>query len=97
METYFKFQLKPVESPSFFHNMVLKHLVLNFNHVCVCLCWPIGLMGRVFVNGLGDQGSISGRYTKDSKKMLFDPSLLNTQHYKVQIKGKVKLSKLVLV
>ena len=31
---------------------------LSFNRL-------IGLVGRVFANGLGDQGSIPGRHTKD--------------------------------
>ena len=31
--------------------------------------------------------------TKDIKKMVFDAALLNTQHYKVRIKGKVEQSR----
>ena len=47
-------------------------------------------MVRVFANGPGDLGSISrSSHTKDSK-MVLDASLLNTQHYKVRIMGKVK-------
>ena len=47
----------------------------------------IGLMGGVFANGPGDRGSISrSSHTKDSK-MVLDATLLNTQHYKVWIKG----------
>ena len=53
----------------------------------------IGLVGRVFVNGLGDRGSIPGRLIPKSQKMLFDSSLLNTQHYKVSIKDKVEQSR----
>ena len=49
----------------------------------------IGQMGRVFINGPGDQGSIPGCHTKDSKKLVLDATLLNTQHYKVWNKGKV--------
>ena len=40
----------------------------------------IGLVGRVFANGPGDLGSIPGRVTPKT--------LLNTQQYKVHIKGK---------
>ena len=49
-------------------------------------------MSRVFANGPGDWGSIPGRHAKDSK-MVLDASLLNTQHYKVRIKGKVDQSR----
>ena len=47
-------------------------------------------MGRVFVNGPGDWGLIPGRVIPKTQKMVFDASLLNTQHYKVSIKGKVE-------
>ena len=46
-------------------------------------------MVRVFINGLGDLGSISGRVIPKTQKMVLDASLLNTQHYKVWIKSKV--------
>ena len=46
-------------------------------------------MVRVFANGLGDLGSISGRVLPKTQKMVLDASLLNTQYYKVRIKGKV--------
>ena len=49
----------------------------------------INQVGRVFANGLGDRGSISGRFISKTKKMVLDTSLLNTQYYKVRIKGKV--------
>ena len=53
----------------------------------------IGLMSRVFANGLGDRGSIPGRVIPKTLKMVFDATLLNTQHYKVRIKGKVEQSR----
>ena len=43
---------------------------------------------RVFANGPGDLGSIPGRVIPKTQKMVLDASLLNTQHYKVRIKGK---------
>ena len=46
--------------------------------------------GRVFANGPGNQGSIPGQRLK---KMVLDAALLNTQHYKVQIKDKVEQSR----
>ena len=53
----------------------------------------IGLVGRVFANGSGDRGSILGRVIPKTQKMVLDTSLLNTQHYKVRIKGKVEQSR----
>ena len=50
------------------------------------------IVGRVFANGLGDLGSISGRVIPKTLKMVLDTSLLNTQHYKVRIQGKVEQS-----
>ena len=50
----------------------------------------IGLLVRVFANGPGDLGSIRCRVIPMAFKMVFDISLLNTQQYKVRIKGKVE-------
>ena len=50
-------------------------------------------MGGVFANGLGDQASIPGRVIPKTQKIVLDASLLNTQHYKVWIKGKMKQSR----
>ena len=49
--------------------------------------------GRVFANGLGDWGSIPGPVIPKTFKMVLDTSLLNTQQYKVHIKGKVEQSR----
>ena len=46
-------------------------------------------MGRVFANDPGDLGSIPGRVILKTLKVVLDTSLLNTQQYKVRIKGKV--------
>ena len=53
----------------------------------------IGLVGRVFANGPVDLGSIPGRIIPKTLKMVLDTSLLNTQQYKEQIKGKVEQSR----
>ena len=46
-------------------------------------------MVRMFVDGPGDRSfSPRSRHTKDTK-MVLDTALLNTQHYKVRIEGKV--------
>ena len=49
-------------------------------------------MVRVFANGPGDLGSIPGRVIPKTKKMVLDATMLNTQHYKVRIKGKMEQS-----
>ena len=53
----------------------------------------IGQAVRVFANGPGDLGSIPDRVIPKTQKMVLDASLLNTQHYKVRIKGKVEQSR----
>ena len=53
----------------------------------------IGLAVRVFANGPGDLSSIPGRVIPKTQKMVLNASLLNTQHYKVRIKGKVEQSR----
>ena len=53
----------------------------------------IGLVGRVFTNGLEDLVSISGRVIQNILKIVLDTALLNTQQYKVRMKGKVEQSR----
>ena len=50
-------------------------------------------MGWVFTNGPRDLGSIPGRVIPKTLKIILDTFLLNTQHYKVHIKGKVEQSR----
>ena len=45
-------------------------------------------MSTVFANGPREQGSILSRVIAKTLKMVLDAALLNTQHYKVRIKGK---------
>ena len=47
-------------------------------------------MSRVFTNGPRDRGSIPGQVIPKTQKVVLDATLLNTQHYKVWIKGKVE-------
>ena len=42
----------------------------------------------MFANGPADWGSIPGRVIPKTQKLVFDASLLNTQYYKVVMKGK---------
>ena len=66
-----------------------------YMHVCIYIYIvpDIGLAVRVFANGPGDLGSVPGRVIPKTQKMVLDASLLNTQHYKVRIKGKVEQSR----
>ena len=48
----------------------------------------ISLMSRVFFDGSGDLGSISGRVIPKILKIVLDAALLSTPHYKVRMKGK---------
>ena len=50
-------------------------------------------MDRVVANSPEDLGSIPGQVIPKTLKMVLDTSLLNTQQYKVRIKGKVEQSK----
>ena len=50
-------------------------------------------MSGVFANGPGDRGSIPGHVIPKTQKVVLDSALLNTQHYKVRIKGKVEQSR----
>ena len=42
----------------------------------------VGLVSRVFANGLEDQGLIPGQVIPKTQKMVLDAILLNTQRYK---------------
>ena len=72
-------------------NKELKPFIIADNNNSDLL--DLGIMVRVFANGLDDQGLILGRVIPQTQKMVLDASLLNTQHYKISIKGKVKQSK----
>ena len=51
------------------------------------------LSSIVFASGPGDQGSVPGQVLSKTQRMVLDAALLNTQHYKVLIKGKVEQSR----
>ena len=53
----------------------------------------IGPVGRVFAIGPEGLGSISGHVILKTLNMVLDTSLLNTQQYKLCIKGKVEQSR----
>ena len=50
----------------------------------------IGIMVRVLANDPVDGDSIPGRVIPKTQKMVLNATLLNTQHYKVRINGKVE-------
>ena len=50
-------------------------------------------MSRVFANDPQAWGSILGLVIPMTQKIVLDAALLNTQHYKLRIKGKVEQSK----
>ena len=67
--------------------------VIMYIYVTVCIIYKYIVLGRVFTNGLGDQGSIPGRVMPKTQKIVLGISLFNTQHYKVHIKSKMEQSK----
>ena len=76
------------------NNLLLKgNKVSYLNQFGDCRNRLIGLVGRVFANGPGYLGSITGRVIPKTLKMVLDTSLLNTQQYKVGIEGKVEQSR----
>ena len=62
-------------------------------HICQNIDCLIEKGDRVFANGPGDLGSIPGHVIPKTLEMVLDTALLNTQQYKVHIKGKVEKSR----
>ena len=67
-----------------------QELSFNISNYPQLKAFTIGLMSRVFVNGLGDRGSIPGWVIPKNQEMVLNAALLNTRHYKVRIKGKME-------
>ena len=68
----------------------------NYLYLIIIICKHsrlIDQVGRVFANGPGDLGSIPGRVVPKTLKMILDTALLDSQQYKVRIKGKVEKSR----
>ncbi len=69
--------------------MYKQYLTLNKLKLLILLkLTDIGIMVRGFANSPGDLGSIPSQVIPKTLKMVLDASLLNTQYYKVLIKGK---------
>ena len=56
-------------------------------------CFSIFLNIVGFANGSRDLGSVPGRVIPKTQKMVLGASLLNTQHNKIRIKGKLEQSR----
>ena len=54
---------------------------------------PLVARVKCSLNGPWDWGSIPGRITPETQKVVLDTCSLNTQHYKVSIEGKVEQSR----
>ena len=67
-----------------------KILTEYFTYMALCHRNQAGSVGRVFAHNPGGLGSIQVRVIPKTLKMVLDTYLLNTQQYKVRIKGKVE-------
>ena len=75
---------------------VLKYMYFIFQYHCNYQptdYWVCGLMSRVFSNSQEDWGSIPGQVIPKTQRMVLDAALVNTQHFKARIKGKVEKSR----
>ena len=68
------------------HAQYYEHYQSHTHILFIYIIPDIGIMVRVFANGLGDLVSIPGRVIPKTLKMVLDATLLNTQHYKVRVK-----------
>ena len=59
----------------------------------IYVCLFFGLVSRMLTSGPGHLGSIPCHVIQKTFKMVLDTSLLNTQEYKIRIKGKVEHSR----
>ena len=72
------------------YNCQLNFFIISIVFICIYL---VVLVGRVFANGPGNRVSIPGEVIPKTQKVVLDTSLLNTQYYKVRVKGKVEQSR----
>ena len=49
--------------------------------IIIIIIIPLGIMVRVFANGLGDLGSIPGQVIPEIQKMVLDDTLLNVMFW----------------
>ena len=90
-----------ISYPTVANNIILKKnslLAILFIHWALLyfiIKWSVLLIlfFYLFANDPGDQGQSQVELYQGLKKMVLDVALLNAQHYKVQIKGKVEQSR----
>ena len=79
-----------------FFFLFLSFFLLHFFSLCLFYFSTVNFFYsfiHVFIGRPGVLGSIPGRVIQKALKMVFDTSLLNTQQYKIRIKGKVEQSR----
>ena len=74
--------------------MVQQTRIQSLEAIAVSISYDVNdyRTNTLYANCSGDRGSIQGRIIPKTLKVVLDTSLLNTQHYKVRIKGKVQQS-----
>ena len=78
---------------NFLSNMIYRNFFIIKLFTIYIFNRLIGLVSWVFAYSRRDQGSIPGRVIPKTQKIVLDTSLVNTQHYKVRIKGKLEQSR----
>ena len=69
-------------------NLSCIQFVRRGKYIYIYIYIYVGLVGRVFANGLDDRIPIPDQVIPKAQKIFLDASLLSTQHYEVRIKGK---------
>ena len=94
LHTIIWFQVFLSNIKNFYEVILLQVFLTNTNYLHRFIWFRlISLVGRVFAMDPGDRGSIPGRVIRKTLKVVLDTHMLNTQHYKVRIKGKVEQSR----
>ena len=84
----------PIYRYAYLHAHTHTHVLCKYDHTAhIYNKYNRLSLAVVFANGPGDRGSIPGGVIPKTQKMVLDAPLLNTQHYKVGIKGKVEQSR----
>ena len=91
------FSRKTTEYSNCLSILILKNAYIYRLYILIIIFYfsklSASVMVRVFAHGPGDLGSVPGRDIPKTQKMVLDAALLNTQHCKERIKGKVEQSR----
>ena len=68
--------------PHHWHKSDFVHFYIYY----LIIYWAIGLMSRVFANGLGDRGSVPGWVIPKTQKMVLDIALLSIIRWESRVK-----------